>query len=301
MQQKTKIISLLSLIVLFAVSSVKAQHRFIASGSGMRNIVIVDKSGEIEWEYPSGRECNDLSVLSDSTILFSHKTGAKLINLDKETLWEYVGEEGTEIQSASPLPNGNFLIMQNGTPAKLMEINRKGDIEVYLEIPTTQSNPHGQFRNIRKTKDDTYLLGYFNEQKVCEFNSKGEVIRTIPIKGNAFASLRLDNGNTLIACGDGHRLIEVDKNDKVVWKLKENEIPGNPLRFVAGLQCLENGNIVICNWGGHGHKGEQPQIFEITRDKKVVWEVNDWVNLRTISTIQILDVPGKMEEMEIIR
>jgi len=301
MQINKVILTLLSFTAIIISGTAAAHHRFIASGSGMPNIVIVNEEGEIEWEYPTGGECNDLSMLSDSTILFSHKTGAKLINLKKETLWEYTGEEGTEIQSASPLYDGNFLIMQNGTPAKLLEINRKGEIVTYFEIPTQVSHPHGQFRNVRKTKNGTYLIGYFSEQKVCEFNSKGEIIRTIPMQGNAYAALRLPGENTLIACGDGHHLIEVDKDNKVIWEIKENDIPGHPLRFVAGLQCLDNGNIVVCNWGGHGHKNEQPQIFEITRDKKVVWQVNDWKNLKTISTIQLLDVTGRMEKMELIR
>jgi hypothetical protein len=299
---KQNLIICISFVALsFSMTAQNVQHRFIASGSGMKKIVIVNKKGNIEWEYPSGQECNDVSLLSDSTVLFSYRTGAKLVSLDKEILWEYKGKEGTEVQSASMLRNGNILIIQNGTPAKLMEINQKGKIKRSLIIPTKKKNPHAQFRNIRKTRQGTYLVGYFRENKVCEFNKKGEIIRTIPVKGNAFSSVRLPNGNTLIACGDAHRLIEVDENNREVWTVEENEIPGHPLRFVANVHRLPNGNTVICNWGGHGHKKEQPQVFEITKDKKVVWEVNDWEKLWTISTLQILDIDGDMEKGELLR
>jgi len=113
--------------------------------------------------------------------------------------------------------------------------------------------------------------------------------------------VRLPDGNTLIACGDAHTLIEVDAHDKVVWRIDENELPGNPLRFVAGVQRLPNGNTVVCNWGGHGHRGKQPQVFEVTRDKKVVWQVFDNKQFRLFSSIHLLDVPGDPTKGEILR
>ena len=70
--------------------------------------------------------------------------------------------------------------------------------------------------------------------------------------------------------------------------MKENDIPGNRLGFVAGLQRLANGDTVICNWSGHSGLDDQPQVFELTRDKKLVWELKD-KRLDKISTIEILD------------
>ncbi|TKG94992.1 hypothetical protein EYV94_09765 [Puteibacter caeruleilacunae] len=307
---KQLIKSLLFLVVLIIGTNVIAgekdkvvKHRFIASGHGFQKIVIVNEDKQIEWEYKVAGQCNDLSVLSDQTILFSTVDGAKLINLAKETLWVFKGEAGTEIQSASPLKNGNFLIMQNGNPAKLMEISRSGKIAKEIIIPTNTNKPHGQFRNIRKTNQDTYLIGYMHGDKVCEFDGDGKLVRTIktPKHANVYSAVRLKNGNTLIACGDGHELVEVDKEGEIVWHVKENDLPGCPLRFVGGVQRLRNGNTVICNWGGHGHKGEQAQLIEITPDKKIVWQVNDWKNFGALSTCQILDEKGKMEKGQLER
>jgi len=115
------------------------------------------------------------------------------------------------------------------------------------------------------------------------------------------AKISLDNGNILAACGDGHTIVEVDRNNKIVWQIKENELDGHPLRFVAGFQRLPNGNTVICNWGRHGHIGKQPQIFEVTPDKKVVWSVFDNKQLGTTAHIQLLDIPGKPEAFELFR
>ncbi len=300
-----KQVVLLGIFSLLCINSLWSQvvtgHRFIASGSGMDKIVIVDSKEQIEWSYPFQGECNDVSLLSDSTILFSYRHGARLVNLKKETLWEYKAAKGTEVQSASPLSRKRFLIMQNGQPAKLMEIDRKGHIRRKLHLPTLANHPHAQFRNVRKTKAGTYLVGYFKGDKVVEFDKKGNSIDSLTVRGNNFCALRLENGGTMVACGDAHRLVEYDKNGKEIWSIEENELPNHPLRFVAGIQVLQNGNIIVCNWGGHGHNGGQAQVFEVTRDKQVLWEVKDWINLGQISTIQLLDEPGKMEKGELIR
>ena len=40
---------------------------------------------------------------------------------------------------------------------------------------------------------------------------------------------------------------------------------------------------------------QQPQIFEVTRDKRVVWQFDDKTSkqLRTIASAQLLDVAGE--------
>ena len=70
---------------------------------------------------------------------------------------------------------------------------------------------------------------------------------------------------------------------------------------MAGLQRLPNGNTLVCNWGGHGHIGEQPQICEITRDKQVVGEIYDFQQFSTISGIFLLDVEGDPSRFELLR
>jgi hypothetical protein len=46
---------------------------------------------------------------------------------------------------------------------------------------------------------------------------------------------------------------------------------------------------VICNWPGHtGVASPPPQAFEVTREKKVVWELND-SRLGWVSNLEVLD------------
>jgi len=126
-------------------------------------------------------------------------------------------------------------------------------------------------------------------------------LRQIKVPGDVHEVVPLADGHLLITCGDGHKVIELDANEKVVWELNENDLPGHPLRLVAGCQRLPNGNTIFCNYLGHGHLGEQAHVFELTRDKKVVWEFADQTHFKTINQIQLLDVPGDVTKGEVLR
>jgi hypothetical protein len=206
----------------------------------------------------------------------------------KTTVWEYQAPSGSEVQSCQPLPNDLFLIGEahsDGT-SFLFEMGRDKKISKTITIKTT-GTAHDIFRQVRKTPAGTYLVTYQRTGgKAEEYDGTGKLLRTFPC--GRYVGIRLPDGNTLIACGDDHRIVEVDSADKIVWEVKETDIPGNKLLFVAGLQRLPNGNTVVANWSGHAGDPSQPQVFEITRDKQVVWQVKD-AKLNLISSIAILD------------
>ena len=97
----------------------------------------------------------------------------------------------------------------------------------------------------------------------------------------------------MIACSDHNgepRVVEVDVQGSIVWQLSKNELPGIELKFMTGMQRLPNGNLLLTNWLGHNQFGKAPHAFEITRDKKIVWVYNDFTILKTMSSIQLLDL-----------
>ena len=156
-------------------------------------------------------------------------------------------------------------------------------------------------RGVRKTLAGHYLVCRKCEHEVEELDANGAVIREIPVPGDVHECVLLPDSRLLIACGDGHRVEELDEQLRVVWKLDENELPGHPLRLMSGFQRLQNGNTVFCNYLGHGHLGEQPHLFEITREKKIVWEFADHVHFKVINQVQLLDIPGDVTAGEILR
>jgi outer membrane protein assembly factor BamB len=107
-----------------------------------------------------------------------------------------------------------------------------------------------------------------------------------------FGALRLKNGNTLIATGNGHSVIEVTPSKRVVWKLTQDELPEIRLAWVTTLEVLSNGNYVI----GNCHAGPgNPLLIEIEpKSKKVVWTFDEFERLgNAVSNSLLLDLAGK--------
>ena len=106
-----------------------------------------------------------------------------------------------------------------------------------------------------------------------------------------FAALRRENGNTLIATGNGHSVIEVTPAKEIVWRVTQHELPGIRLAWVTTLEELPNGNYLI----GNCHAGEgQPLIVEIDPDTKaVVWTFDQYDRFgNSVPNSQVLGVPG---------
>jgi uncharacterized protein (AIM24 family) len=193
------------------------------------------------------------------------------------------------------------LIVECGT-SRIIEVDRGGKIAKEIKLTTKpEIRLHNQFRGTRKLANGHYVVCFKGEGKIVELDGDGKVLREVSVPGDPHEVVALPNKNWLITCGDGHKVVEVDPSDKVVWELNENDLPNNPLRLMAGCQRLPNGNTLFCVYLGHGHIGEQPMVIEVTPDKKVVWEFADHAHFKTINQIMSLDVPGDVTKGEILR
>jgi hypothetical protein len=95
-------------------------------------------------------------------------------------------------------------------------------------------------------------------------------------------------------------VFEVDGQGKTVWQVGKDELPGISLKFMTGLERLPNGNTVISNWQGHGQFGSGPHLIEVTPEKRVVWTFFDHQTMKTIASVQLLDVPGDAIQGEVL-
>lgn len=274
---------------------------FLCCDYGGNTVSLVSKTGEIDWQVQAQRP-QDCWLLPNGNILFAYVGGAREMTRDKKVVWEYQAPADVKVEchAAQPLPDGGVLIVECGT-SRLIEVDRQGKITKEIKLVTTCEKLHNQFRGARKTANGHYFVTFKGEGKVVELDSTGQVLREIQVPGDPHEVVPLPSGNVLITCGDGHRVLEIDPADKVVWELNENDLPGNTLRLMAGCQRLPNGNTVLCNYLGHGHIGEQAQVIEVTPDKKVVWTSADHVRFKDINQIQVLDVEGDVTQGQILR
>ena len=298
---------------LASAGDAKKGHRVLIGDDSTRRLAIVDASGKIEWEYKIG-PIHDLHRLPDGNILFQ-TSWTRIVEVDPKTnkiVWEYDAQKNNgndkkplEVHAFQRLADGVTMIAESG-PSRIIEVDRDGKLLAEIKLKLKGSHPHKDTRLVRKLESGNYLVCHEGEGAVREYNKKGEVVWDFAVPlfgeqprgghgpegfGNAvFSAVRLANGNTLVGTGNGHSVLEVTPDQKVVWSLKQGELPGITLAWVTTLQVLPNGNIVI----GNCHAGkENPQIIEITRDKQVVWTFRDFKMFgNSMPNSQILDVGG---------
>lgn len=278
-----------AMLLALAQTQAEGAKRFLCCDYNGGQVCIVSAKGEIEWRA-TAKAPQDCWQLANGNILFCHVSGAIEMTRDNKVAWEYKAPAKVECHACQPLPDGRVLVVEGGT-SRIIEVGRDGKIAKEVKLTTTTTNTHNQFRGTRKLPNGHYLVCAKGESKVKEVDDTGKVLREVSVKGDPHEVLSLPNGNWLITCGDGHKVVEIDPAGKTVWELNENDVPGNPLRLMAGVQRLPNGNTIFCNYLGHGHIGKQPMFFELTPEKQLVWQFDDHARFRTINQIQVLEPP----------
>jgi len=276
-----------------------AGHPFACTDYSGGKVLIVSAEGKVEWEYPAPGS-NDLWVLPNGNLLFNAGHGVKEVTRKKEVVFRY--ESRSEIYACQRLPDGNTFIGECNA-GRLLEVDPSGKVAKEIRLlPEGKDGGHLYMRNARRLKDGNYLVTHYGENVVREYDPRGKVVLEIAARGGPHSAVRLAGGRTLIACGDlegGPRVFEADGSGKVVWEIGKDDLPGIGLKFMTGLQRLPNGNTVISNWLGHGNFGKAPHLIEVTPEKKVMWTFADHENMKTISSVQLLDVPGDVTKGEI--
>ena len=245
---------------------------FLFSDNGRDSLFWVSSTGEKTWRC-FAKHVQDLQVLDNGHILFSYhygeqgKGGACEMDKNKEIVFRY--EIDGEVHTCQRLKNGNTLIGDNKN-GRLLEVNVKGKIVKKIPLRTTNLG-HSCMRVARQLDNGNYLVCQEGDQQVVEYNPRGKPLHTIRTAGKCFMAIRLENGHTLVSEGDACTISEYDLQGNPVWRFSGNEYPELKANWFAGLQLLPNGNMLVCNWLGHGHEGEGIPLFELTRDKRITF------------------------------
>lgn len=287
-----------------------AQHDFLYAGEWDTRkdsqTVFLVQGGRVTWtwsiptydDHHQLSEFSDIELLPDGDVLYACKTGAAEVSPSRKIVWSYTCAPGTECHSAQAIGKDRVFLCLNGIPAKAVLIDKKnGKVLMEHELRTGGSldpkSIHGQFRHIRMTAAGTYLIAHLNLGKVIEYNRNWDSIWSVDAP-SAWSAIRLKNGNTLISGNQYGYVREVDASGRIVWEVNKDDLPGMPLYTVQGVERLDNGNTVICNWGGSVRKEDWDkvvQVIEVMPDKRVVWALHQWKepDLGPASCIQIID------------
>jgi outer membrane protein assembly factor BamB len=291
-----------------------ADHKVLLQGG--QRLAVIDADGSISWEMPWGG-IHDIHVLDNGHIL-TREGRATVVEIDPETkkvVWNYDsskqnGNAGKriEVHAFERLADGTTMIAESGA-GRIIEVDRDGKLKREISLVLDHPNAHSDTRLVRATGSNSYLVAHEADGKVREYDrDSGKVIweYEVPMFGKSaenghgpeafgnrlFAALRLENGNTLVATGNGHSVLEVTPEKKIVWQIHQKELPGIRLAWVTTLEVLPNGNIVI----GNCHAGaDQPLLVEVEpKTKKVVWQFDRHADFgNNVSNSVLVDLVGE--------
>jgi outer membrane protein assembly factor BamB len=296
-----------------APQSARAAHRVLVQGN--RKLAIVDSKGQVEWEMKWGG-IHDVHVLSNGNIMLQERN-RRVVEIDvktKQVVWSYdsASQNGNagkrvEVHAFQPLKNGHVMIAESGA-ARIIEVDRRGRIQHQIRLKVDNPHPHRDTRLARKLENGHYLVCHEGDGVVREYDHEGQVVWEygVPLFGQqrrpghgpeafgnqVFSAVRLPGGDTLIGTGNGHSVLRVNADKQVVWRLKQNDIPGVTLAWVTTLEVLSNGNIVI----GNCHAGpDNPLLIEWDpQRKRVVWTFDRFDMFgNSVPNTQLIDLAGK--------
>lgn len=278
-------------------------HRFLACGA---KTYIMEPDGQASWTYP--HSTRDGYVLDDGRIILTLSKsrdypGGAVVEIadDGEETLIWKGTQ-SEVNSTHPTNEGTYVITEAGPQPRLLELDRNGKVVNEFPLACQKPNHHMQTRMARKLADGTYLAPHLLDFAVKQYDKDGTVLSELDttVEGDEkrsihtwpFTAIRHGDGYTLVCCTNGNRVVDFDASGNVVWQLTNDDLPGPWLQDPCGGQVLPNGNVVITSYAGGRKDPHAPKLFEVNRDKKVIWTYSDGQSVG-IHHFQILDTNGQ--------
>jgi len=265
-----------------------AQSPTFAGCDYSQGIVFVMKDNKIVWQHKAP-ESNDIWMLPNGNILFTVGKGVLEMTQQNDTVFYYPTQ--SKVFACQRLPNGNTFIGECNKGC-LLEVSPEGKV-----VKKTSILPEGKteagfgfMRNARQLDNGNYLVAHYGSQQVKEYDGQGKEVWSVNVPGGPHSIVRLPNGNTLVSVADktkNPRIVELDKEGRCVWEFSNKDIPGEPLKFLGGMQVFPNGNILFTNWTGHEKPADKIHLFLITKEKEVLYTLGDCSGIKTMSSVHV--------------
>ena len=260
----------------------------LVGGSG--HVLILDAQGKVTWEHRTGLT-HDAWMLPNGNVLFADGATVTEVAPDHKVAFCYKAAEqhGGGTYACQRLANGNTVIGENST-GRVLEVDSAGKIVFELQTSPSKTGDHHNTRMVRKLENGNYLVCHSGSHILKEYSPDGKVVLEIKTPNLAFAAIRTPKNTTLVSTLN--RLIEYDASGKVVWEFANSDIPGVTITNMTGMHLLPSGNIAVGCYAAY-RNGEGTGLFEITRDRKLVWSYSNPGRDSSMMAIQCLGAEGK--------
>ena len=288
-------ICLLAFLCAAAAHAAPIKHEFIAIDEGKNNLLHVNENDPAkDWLVPIGKSHpRDMQLVGGTRILIANVTGYSEYDIATGNRLVDVTNfappnaktDTDEVTSVRRQPNGHTLVagLNIGDSKGLVVL----DVDPQGAVKNKIVYPGNYIRLLRQTAAGTYLM--VCDTAVREGNSAGQYIWEAPIDkfSHAWKAVRLPNGHTLASAGYGGFMVELDQAKNIVRNFGgKDKVPASVNSdFFATFQLLANGDVVVCNWQGHGptHGSSGIQLLEFDKTGAIVWQ---WSKAELISSIQ---------------
>jgi HEAT repeat protein len=182
----------------------------LVADSSEQGVTERDRSGKVVWQK-GGDSLAAQRLPNGNTFICRHGHLLEVDPAGKEVA-TYTSRTDT-LTDALRLPNGHVLFMT--TRGLLKEITWPGGKEVKA-LKLSEAPPNGtDWYRIEEAPGGHFLLASHTDGRVFEIDAAGKVHWEHKVE-QAYSATRLANGNVLIATAESRRLIEVDRQHKVV-------------------------------------------------------------------------------------
>jgi hypothetical protein len=263
---------------------------FLYAAEGVQKIIRYGSEGKVIWEYPAPM-ARDVWALPNGNVLFCfnrdydgtrHDNPSGVIEVTQDKKVRFAFSTTGQVWSCQRLRNGDTLVGA-ASQGKLLVVNPEAKIVKSIRLLSPPG--HSCLRNARQISNGHFLVAEESAHAAREYSDEGKLVREIKLTFAPFSAVRLENSNTVI-CGQ-QSMVEVDPGDHIIWSAHGKDLPELGIRWFAGIQVLPTGNIFVCNAGG------RIPFFELSRDKRVIWQNPSTMTIPLGHGVQRLDIDGE--------
>ncbi|MFM7059466.1 MAG: hypothetical protein ACKO2P_21340 [Planctomycetota bacterium] len=271
------------------------RHSMLVLGN---RTAILDEDGKSVWEAAGGSR--DGFVLPSGNVLVAWADRIEELTRDGQVVFSrHLSAPNREVGTVQRLYNGHTLMTELGPKPRLLVVNQAGDVVQDVPLQPETENAHMQTRMARQLRNGNFLVPHLLAFAVREYTPDGRVVRTLrtdldsiggrPAENWPFTAIRLDNGHTLVSLTHGNKVVELNTQGDIVWKVDNTDVK-ELFRDPCGCQRLANGNTVI---GSHG-ASQGISMVEVNPDRQIVW-TSDHPLAAGVHSFQILTTNGVPE------
>lgn len=262
--------------------------QLLVGGSG--HLMILSPAGEIVWEHKTGL-VHDAWMLPNGNILYADG-GVTEVTRDHQVVLSWTSQVagGGGAYGCQRLANGNTMVAENSR-SRIIEIDPQGKEVFALDVPPGKQGDHNNLRLARKLRNGNYLVCHKGSSYVGEWTPDGKKVRELKFDNNTFSAFETPKGTIIVSSLT--KLTEFDADGKVLWEFRNSDIPGTRITYMCGAQLLPNGNLVVGCYAAYAD-GQGCGLFEITRDKQLVWRYAKPKADGSLMAVQLLSPDGKL-------